>query len=567
MSLNLTFTGNIFNSATIAYISNEVNYQVYFYKVNSTSSTSKWSNIRSTSFGQYNFNLADSDLLGTDGIASSGDRILILFWTPNTEIRSSLVLTEWSMIEHTLSASTLYTQDVQTLDPQNPNCDFTINSTNTVQTNITITDFSSDDSQMWSYASMLHYQIPTKYGQSIFDINSLPFGSIDIDWDDSNSSLNQNPGSTYTHVYSSSGDYNISVTLTNNSSLTCNQIISKRIYWREPDTNFSISNTNPNPQGENGLGEEITFTNTTNDPDSRASIDSWNWDWTISDTGAFGNFTDTQLNKTYIFSPTHEFGNPGTHNITLITNWYDGFSWNTNTEIKFITQEMWDIVCGLNWSPPVYKDIEKVFTPNITGDVIHITNVDYTVDYTTFYNSYSYTDELHITFDISDNHTITQIIDYHNGFELSIKTDDFSVTMNSICNFIVTDSVCGKHFSDDSIAGKPPFINYKWEILHGGNIIASFESSVTDYFDYAWPYIGLFDVKHTIKDSNNEIVIKTENFEITECPVGGGPGETIIIDRGSSYGFIEREKIPRLRVQRVKLEDELNIEVKLSYQD
>ena len=114
--LNVTFAGDIFDSVEDQYTGDEVAYQALYY----SSGLVKWNDVHFSELGKYNINLGDGDWLTQEGDYSSGDKIIICFWTDKTKTRVDLDLTEWSFIEITLDGSNVYVNDAQTLPFQNP---------------------------------------------------------------------------------------------------------------------------------------------------------------------------------------------------------------------------------------------------------------------------------------------------------------------------------------------------------------------------------------------------------------------------------------------------------------
>ena len=89
--LNITFTGNVFNSLLTQYSGDEVAYQALYYSP--SLDIYKWSDKRLTELGKYNINLGDSDWLDQTGSNPyNGDKFIICFWTDNTKNRTDLDL-------------------------------------------------------------------------------------------------------------------------------------------------------------------------------------------------------------------------------------------------------------------------------------------------------------------------------------------------------------------------------------------------------------------------------------------------------------------------------------------
>jgi len=562
MPLNIQFQGTVYDKDAVAFSSDEVNYQVYFHKVNSNSSPSKWGSVHKTQYGQYSFNLGDNDLLTPSGKASAGDIVVVCFWTPNTSQRTDSNLIQWGLFVTTLTDDDVYVQDAQIKDAFRPNCNFTTSGPYRVQMDTYVNDAGSNDEHAWTFSGKEHKQVPSLYGQDMFSgMNSLPSNSIDIDWDDGSSHDTADPGSSTSHIYSQAGTYNISVVLTNVPGLTCGQVLPVQIRWRVPTCDFVADNWNPNPQGTNGLGEKVTFTNTTTDPDNRADVDGWYWDWEISDNGPYGNFTENHNHVSKTFSPDHEWHNPGDFNVTLTLHWYDGFGWLTQTKSYQVHQRTWTVSNGLDWTPqPVILNQVTTFTPNITGDVSYITGVDYDFDNGEDVRiGLAYDEQFTKTFTVAKVHTVNQKINYHDGFHSTSKDEDYTILVQTSADFTWEDYGCGLLFKDASVVGQTPVSYYQWEVVSAGMcaVVDSHKGADYNQFFYSWPFIDNFSVTLTIEDHGGNVSSKTKSFTVTECPGG------VIVSGGGGGVFIERPRMDILKVTSKTGEDERKVKIKV----
>ena len=231
--LNISFTGNIYNSSGVLVNPSSVKYKAYFHKVNSSSSSSIWNDVRVDELGQFNFNLGDSDILTQDGYASSGDKVVILFWTPITSNHTDLDLIEYCYIEQTLTSDSVYIQDVQLQPHNNPTCSFVLTG-NTVNSPISITNTSTNDNYSWEFSSKTHYHRNTLYNQVIFPLNNLPLDTLDIDWGDGTELLNQPlSNSPFLHVYDTSGNFDVSCIVENTRDrFFCQQLFTPSIIYK-----------------------------------------------------------------------------------------------------------------------------------------------------------------------------------------------------------------------------------------------------------------------------------------------------------------------------------------------
>lgn len=514
MSVNITFTGNIFNSSNIQYSSDEVIYQLYFYKVNSNSSSSIWSNTRLSELGQYNINLGDNDIVTPEGVVNSGDKVVIAFWTPNTSNLTDNDLTEWSYINITLTSDTEYITDVQLKGAQTPNCSFSVTGATTINNDVYVNDIGSNDTHSWSFSGSTMYQTPSIYGQQVFyAMNTLPTSSIDIYWDDTEWSYNQNPSTSYTHQYTSANSYDIVTYVTNTSGLSASQTINWLIYNNVPVVDFTIDNTTPEPIGITGVGEEVTFTNITTDPDGLAVSDGWTCDWIIED----GEYTTIYTGKSLTFEPSHQFHSSGSHDISLVLHWYNGDEWVQSTKTKSINQQVWSVSNGLTWVQPVYVNVPVLFSPSVSGDTQYISSISYYVDNSLILSGLTQYDTFNYTFHVSSTHTVTQVIYYNDGFGVTTQTEHFTILMSPIADFIQSDDVCGDLYTSTSIPGNGIITLYKWKVYLNDVEVASLEGPTKNIFEYNWPTIGEFKVLHTIVDSDGNITSKLTTYNVNSC--------------------------------------------------
>jgi len=540
--INITFQGNVFDASGTKYSGDEVRYQAFFYKANANSSDNQWSLERTTEKGQYSINLGDGDWLTQEGNVGDGDKVLLLFWTPNNVIFTNANLVEWSLIEIELTGNRhVYADNAQTMDAQVPTCLFTIAGERT-NTDVTITDIGSHNNYSWSFQATDHFQEAERYSETLFTMNELPLSSIDIDWDDI-VTLGLNPGTNYIHQYTNSGDYAIEITVTNEAGLSCITNFNKRIYWRVPTADYNISIPNPNPLADTGLGQIVNFTPVIGDLDGRFVSDNWSIDWLIDDNGPYGIYDIAYPNNDPSFIPNHQWRNPGTFNIRETLNWWDGFSWQIILVNKNITQQVWAIVNGLTWPVPVVVDVPTTYTPNISGSSGYDPWVDYEIDSMPEFIDMTTSETFDWVFTVSASHTITQIIHYHDGFSPQLQQDDFEVGMHAIAMYDYHDTDCGKRFVSTAVPGLSPITDYVWEVLYDGNVIDTGPNDATFY--YAWPMDGDYIVRHSITDS----LPTSDSYEL---PFDGAACIKPSIPSGGGYIRHIEKPIP-LPVVRIRL--------------
>lgn len=342
MAVNITITGNIFNGSGTAYTGAEVKYQAYFYKVNATSSSSIWSGVRTSILGQYNFNLADSDLLTTAGNAAATDIVIIVFWTGTSTTRNGDCsnMLEWGATELVLTSSDVYVFDVQTKPNYYPDLSWILQSTGFVNTNYSTIN-NSEDLHSWVFGSIQMNHWYTRYGQIINDLNRID--NTSYWWGDSTSNINLPGTSIGTHQWVLAGYYDVDIVVEDKCSATTSGTDQIQIFYHPPTADIVMSPLNPNPN------DTVSFTWSGTDVDDR--ITSINW--VIHDSGTYGN-TDTTTTANKNNSVPHSggigtdwcgqigrsgaFTNPGPHLVEIVINWNDGFNAQTVAYNETFTQ-------------------------------------------------------------------------------------------------------------------------------------------------------------------------------------------------------------------------------------
>ena len=332
MALNVTIDGFVYKEDN-SLSASDVSYQAYFYKANSGSSNSKWNNTRVVeATGYYSVNLGDGDWLTQDGSASNGDVIIIVFWSPASSDRmdtcSSLV--EWSCFRIVLDGSSTYTTQVQVKSNYCPNLNWALQGTGLVDHNITAANNSSDQHQ-WDFMGTNMYQRNTWY-TTLMTANSV--NNSDYDWGDSHQDNNQ-PGTTNgTHSWSASGDYDVELVIEDECGCTVTGTDSIRIYNNPPVPNIIMIPADPDPN------EPVSFRYTGTDVDNTISSIAW----VVGDSGSYGNTNtladvgrdDTVPHTSGIgtdwcgqSATSGAFTNPGSHNVSILISWWDGFDTQT----------------------------------------------------------------------------------------------------------------------------------------------------------------------------------------------------------------------------------------------
>lgn len=335
MAVNITLTGNLYDGNGVMFTGAEIYYQAYFYKVNSGSSSSTWSDPRISILGQYNFNLADSDLLTTAGNASSGDVVMIVFWkgTSTDRLSDCSSLEEWSVLRVVLGtgpgmlSSDTYVNEAQVKPNICPNLSWNLQATGLVSTSVTATN-SSTDTHQWTFMGTTFYQRNTWY-TTLMTINAVD-NSV-YSWGDTTQDTVAGAGNG-SHSWSAPGDYDISLVIEDECGCTVTGTDQIRIYNRAPVPNIVMTPSNPDPN------TPVSFQYTGTDVDDTIT----NISWLIGDDGTYGStdtFSDTNARDDIVphtdglgtdwcgtGGASGAFTNPGTHTVAIEISWWDGFT-------------------------------------------------------------------------------------------------------------------------------------------------------------------------------------------------------------------------------------------------
>ena len=340
MSVNITLTGDIYNTNGIMFTGSEVYYQAYFYKVNPSSSSSVWSNARTSTLGQYNFNLADSDLLTTEGNAASGDKVVVVFWKGSTSNRNDdcSSIEQWAAFEVILGtgpgmvSSDLYVNNVSITINIIPILSWSLPSTGYVDESYTATN-NSYDVHNWTISGTNMYHWRTRYGEDIQLINTV--SGTDYDWSDGNKDLSVSGTTNGSHQWASAGSYDVEIVIYDECSATVTGTKTIDISWHAPVPDIIMIPSVPDPN------EPVSFQWDGTDTDNRIT----NISWTVTDSGTYGNTSTTASGARDDIIPHSDgtgtswcstsasggaFTNPDNHTIDIIYTWYDGASWHND---------------------------------------------------------------------------------------------------------------------------------------------------------------------------------------------------------------------------------------------
>ncbi len=348
MAVNVTITGDIYDGSETQFTGAEVAYQVYFYNGAGGGSSSIWSDVRYSISGQYNFNLADADLLTTGGNASDGDEVVVVFWTPNTSDRvdSCGSLSSWSVFNIVLGtgpgkiSSDTYVNDVQVKPNICPTLSWTLDSTGFVDTNASGIN-NSTDTHSWTISSGTMYHT-NSLRTTLMTINDVV--TSNYSWGDGTPDDTLSGTLDAAHQYAASGDYDVELVIEDDCGCTVTGTEQIRVYNRSPVPNIVMSPTTPDPN------EVITFQYTGTDIDDAIT----NIAWTIADSGAYGNTDTTAATNARDDVISHSeglgtdwygqsstagaFTNPGSHQVSIVVSWWDGFNTQTINYNEIYTQ-------------------------------------------------------------------------------------------------------------------------------------------------------------------------------------------------------------------------------------
>ena len=385
----------------------------YFKKVDSGSSSSKWSSspYYTDSQGYYTFDIEDVQLLGVTGTYKKGtDKVYIAISYNSSNIneqnKDSLNLTHAIFVEHvTVAATDFYRLNLDLLDKRLP----VVNSTTfpavelKTSTNYTMAETSSVD-YGWVTGPCNSSNVSQKL---VFDLVPIFDGhqltTTLYDWGEVPTKDVAN-NSSDSYQYEIAGVYKQCITVREKWNTEVKQCQQVTVRYNKPVPNFNWSPTQTNSwQGARLKGQElVTFTNTSSDKDDRTwdntkwGAETYTYTWTITDTNQNGtDNTKVYTAQTFGYTPTHKFQSAGTKTITLNVHWNDGFNNYTETVVKTLEIHAFDIVPDLQWDKVPTNRAEAVtFSPDTTtGDVDKIVGYEWTIE-----DSYPASTATHHTF-------------------------------------------------------------------------------------------------------------------------------------------------------------------------
>jgi len=390
MSLNITLDGYAYDT-DVSLGNSDIYYQAYFYNNSTSSSSSKWNDVRVIeSSGYWNCNLGDSDFLGQTGVVLAGSKVVLVFWKGDPDRTADCgVLTEWGAFELDITSASFYTNDIQTKVNIAPNLVWANNipAHGYVNTTYTISN-SSTDVHEWNFTGILspgsvtmnHWY--TRYGQDINSVNRIEY--TDYVWGDSESSLGLTGTTNGTHSYDTAGTYTIDIEVFDYCGGSITDSVEVDMYWHIPAPNITRCTEVGATQGNTIYppDTEVFFKYVGTDVDDTIT----SIDWIIHDSGAYGN-TDTivTVSRDDIIAHTAgegtswdghvatpgAFTNPGTRNVSMVVHWYDGYQSQTVTYNENFTQSTFS-------GPPV----ANLICNEATGNNVPIPSTLVSFDYT-----------------------------------------------------------------------------------------------------------------------------------------------------------------------------------------
>lgn len=400
MSLNITIDGYVYNS-TGDLAGDKVSYQAFWYPNGTASSSAKWNTVRTSEDSSYwNCNLGDADFLGQNGIALDGGIVLVAFWIGgNDRLADCGAMIEWGAFEFSLDSRSFYSYDVQVKANILPNLSWSNNIPSHAYVGSTYNFINnSTDIHSWDFNGLTMNHWYTRYGFVINNTNVI--SETDYVYGDGESDLNLSGAANASHVWDSAGTYSITITIRDACGDDVSETITQEIYWSAPAPNITRCDASGNalPNTIEAPDTPVYFKYIGTDPDSTiVSIE-----WHISDSGVYGD-TDTLIttgDTSAVIEHTAGLGtswnehaatsgaftNPGSHTVTVVITWYDGYQNQTITyneafnQMRFDNPPVPNIVCNEAIANHVTTPSTTI-TFNYTGTdpEDRITTIDWTI--------------------------------------------------------------------------------------------------------------------------------------------------------------------------------------------
>jgi hypothetical protein len=329
MAINVTFDGFCYlDDGSLS--SSNVFYQAFFYGVNPASSVNTWNAVRTVeASGYWNINLGDGDWLTQDGSAGINDKVIVVFWQGGDRMGTDCsVLGAWGSFEIILDGSSTYTNPTQVRNNICPTLIWSFPTEGVAGISYDSTN-NSHDVHYWDWmgTTMGHHYIWNS--EPIYYVNYVRF--THYDWDDGNEDNNLAGAATASHSWDTAGDYTVQIVVEDHCGCTVTGTEVIRIKYPPPTPDIDCNQDNGSNQVETP-DTVVTFDyNGTNPYNRITSID-----WTIADdtdTVSSGHAVSDIISHTngegtswYGHTATPgAFTDPGTHNVSIVVHWNDGF--------------------------------------------------------------------------------------------------------------------------------------------------------------------------------------------------------------------------------------------------
>ena len=360
------------------------------------------------------------------------------------------------------------------------------------QTNVTA---NQDPTAGYSYSPAS----PNTTDTVAFDASSSsdPDGTIATykwDWNGDGTYENSTTNATVEHVFSSPGDYNVTLQVVDDDSATdsASQTVTVTVSSAPPKPRFSYAPTNPDP------GVQVAF-DASNSSDPDGTVVTYRWDW--DDDGTFENVTSSS-------TIDHTFAGPGTHNVTLEV--VDNAS-ATNTTSQSIVVGTQSPTANFTYSPDSPSPSDT-----ITFDASNSSDPDGTVS--TF--KWDWDDDGNFE-DTTSSATIN-----HNF----ATAGNYSVTLQVVDNESATDNIT----KTVSVATQPPTADFTYSPIFPdpGESITFDASASSDpdgsiaYYEWDWDGDGVYETNTTNPTTNHNFANGIYNVTLRVTDNDGATNST-----------------------------------------
>lgn len=567
MALNITFAGYVHKDDES--IGNaDIAYQAYFYKINSGSSASKWNSKRviETS-GYYSCNLGDGDWLSQTGTASSGDIVLILFWTPTTDSRSSINMLEWGLFRIVLGSSSVYTLDAQTKINTCPNLSWNLPTTAFVNNSVLVNNYSNDIHQ-WNFSNNTMYQRNFWYTDLML-INSI--NDSNYNWGDSTYS-NTLGASNYSHQWTTPGRYGVVLSITDTNSCTVSGIKYIDIFNGSPTLDITMIPSNPYPN------EVVSFRYSGTDTNNTITNISWIINDTIDTVKTISSKDDTIYHENGLGTQWYgqaanagAFTVSGEHVVTISVDWWDGFNTQVNTYSKTFTQNKFSGPTVDFYQTPIKVNRgEDVYFNNITSDIDRVgLGLPYHIEYIWHWLD---DEKEEIIEDVDKDYVLNKIptttdcsvilkAQWNDGWETVETTIEKNVVFDVSLSFLEKDCYYNLNMIGTSEDGT--VTGYKWDIYYSINPIGPWAEQWTSTLnidqndkDVCFTAKGWYRIVGTIYGTTGSVSKEYICHVLNECPPSTDKRIVAICPPGIETKYTEYAK--QMTVVEIKPDLEVN---------